>query len=320
MPAMERRDDPAMDREGWQGMMICPSEIWTLARVLSDLDVNGQIDALSEPWRGMAAHLAGLSPVARNAAFQTMLAVVPERDELVKAVGDVDPNGPEPAEEQDPPIPAPEWVDPPGDTALHGLTGDIVRELEPHTEADPAGLLVQILLGYGNALGRGAYVRADGHNHFANEFAVLVGETSRARKGTAGRRANSILSGADPTWHGHRDNGGWSSGEGLINAVRDATWAIEKKTGKPIITDPGIDDKRFIANESEFGAVLRCLRRDGNTLSAVMRKAWDGDSLDSKVKGSPIKATHPHISMMGHITVEELLKYLEDVEVFNGFG
>jgi hypothetical protein len=34
-------------------------------------------------------------------------------------------------------------------TAYHGLAGDFVRTVEPHTESDPAGLLIQFLVAFG---------------------------------------------------------------------------------------------------------------------------------------------------------------------------
>ena len=50
-------------------------------------------------------------------------------------------------------MPWPESLD--GD-ALSGLAGDVVRLIEPHSEADPAALLVQFLIAFGNAAGRAA--------------------------------------------------------------------------------------------------------------------------------------------------------------------
>jgi hypothetical protein len=37
------------------------------------------------------------------------------------------------------------WPDPPGPDAYHGLPGEIVKTLAPHTEADPAAILSQLL-------------------------------------------------------------------------------------------------------------------------------------------------------------------------------
>ena len=46
------------------------------------------------------------------------------------------------------------WPEPMQETAFHGLAGEIVREIEPHSEADPAAILAQFLAGVGNAVGR----------------------------------------------------------------------------------------------------------------------------------------------------------------------
>ena len=67
---------------------------------LAGMDLNGELDALAEPWRSMAAHLAGLPPQDRPAA-SIMLAARPDRDELVKAIADQDPNGPPPEDDGD---------------------------------------------------------------------------------------------------------------------------------------------------------------------------------------------------------------------------
>ena len=41
--------------------------------------------------------------------------------------------------------------------AYHGLPGNIVRTIEPHTEADPVAVLMNLLSMFGNAIGMGAY-------------------------------------------------------------------------------------------------------------------------------------------------------------------
>jgi hypothetical protein len=81
-----------------------------------------------------------------------------------------------------------------------------------------------------------------------------------------------------------------------------------------------VADKRVLVVETEFGNVLRVLAREGNTLSAVLRMAWDSDDLRTMTKHSPSRATNPHVSLLGHVTQQELAKYLSHVEVFNGLG
>ena len=76
-----------------------------------------------------------------------------------------------------------QWPEPLEDAAFHGLAGEFTRLIEPHTEADPAALLFQLLVGIGNAVGRGPHFMAEADRHTLNLFTVLVGETAKARKG-----------------------------------------------------------------------------------------------------------------------------------------
>ena len=103
--------------------------------------------------------------------------------------------------------------------------------------------------------------------------------------------------------------GGLASGEGVIAELRD------DKNGK----DEG-RDKRLLLMEGEFAQVLRVLQRDGNTLSPILRNAWDSGNLRNMSKGSPLRATGCHISMIGHITRVELSRLLTANDTANGFS
>ena len=78
--------------------------------------------------------------------------------------------------------PARGWPKPPAPIAFHGLAGDFVRVIEPHSEADPVALLVQTLAFFGNVIGRGPYFPVEGDRHGLNLFVVLVGEPVRDEK------------------------------------------------------------------------------------------------------------------------------------------
>lgn len=54
--------------------------------------------------------------------------------------------------------------------------------------------------------------------------------------------------------------------------------------------------------------------------SVVLREAWDGDQLRTLTKNSPTKATGAHVSLVGHVTKEELLRHLNETEQANGFA
>lgn len=205
-----------------------------------------------------------------------------------------------------------------GEAALHGLAGDLVTVIEPHTEADHAALLVNLLVAFGNAVGRGAHIRVGADRHHLNLFAAVVGESSKARKGMSWGHVRELMHAADAPWAEDRVEGGLSSGEGLIQAVRDPV--IGEKDGEPVTLDAGVEDKRLLLLEGEFGKVLKVMTREGNILSAVIRSAWDGDKLRTLTKQSPLKATDAHVSILGHITRTELLRLLSGNDTENGFA
>ncbi len=227
------------------------------------------------------------------------------------------------------PVPSTEhWPEPINEAAYYGLAGDIVRILEPQTEADPVALLIHVLVGMGSLVGRNPHFRVGGASHHTNENAICVGKTSSARKGTAKSDTFNLLGRVDPVWADNQVLAGLSSGEGLIWAVRDQ---IEKQepirdktkaiTGyQSVITDHGVTDKRLLVIEPEFASVLRVAGRDGNTLSTVYRQAWDSGLLRVLNKNSPVKATGAHVSIIGHITRDELLMELSNNDRVNGFG
>jgi hypothetical protein len=124
---------------------------------------------------------------------------------------------------------------------------------------------------------------------------------------------------ADPRWVENRIVNGLSSGEGLISEVRDPV-QVPDKNGHMKTVDPGVEDKRLLVMEGEFALALKIMKREGNTLSPVMRNAWDGETLRTMVKHSPHRATDPHISVLGHITSAELARHLTETEMANGFA
>jgi len=81
--------------------MMPPSAAWRLTRVLAGMDINGELDAMAEPWKGMASHLAELPPPYREAAFQAMLAARSDRDELVIDLANQRPDQPPPEDDED---------------------------------------------------------------------------------------------------------------------------------------------------------------------------------------------------------------------------
>jgi hypothetical protein len=218
------------------------------------------------------------------------------------------------------------WPRPPEEAAFYGLAGEIVRVIEPASEADPVALLAQTLVAFGNVIGRSAYFTVEADRHHGNEFLVLVGRTSKARKGTSWGRVNRLFVEVEEQWANDRVQTGLSSGEGLIWAVRDRILKRERVREhkqvryEEVEADPGVTDKRLLVYEPEFANVLKQTERQGNTLSPIIRQGWDGHNLRTLVKNSPARATSPHISLIGHITTDELRRYLTLTESANGFA
>jgi hypothetical protein len=150
--------------------------------------------------------------------------------------------------------------------ALHGPAGEFVfatePHSEPHSEAHPMALLAQFLAAFGCACGRGAHYQVEADRHYPNQFCVLVGPSSKGRKGSSRGHVRRQLADADPAFIERCLVGGLSSGEGLISQVRDPL--DEHDSAAPA-------DKRRLVLEQEFAQVLKVLSREGNTLSAIVR-------------------------------------------------
>ena len=219
------------------------------------------------------------------------------------------------------------FPDDPTADAYHGLAGDLVRTIDAHTEASRVAVLVQTLAAYGNVIGTAPHFRVENTRHCLNLFCVIVGQTAKGRKGTSWNRVLQIFEAVDATWVKERICSGMSSGEGLIWEVRDPVYKEERQkesTGEvhfeTIQVAQGIADKRLMVQEAEFATALKQGDRSGNILSAVIRQAWESGNIKCMSKNSPAHCTGAHISIVGHITAEELRRYLSSTEVANGFG
>lgn len=221
----------------------------------------------------------------------------------------------------------PKWPEPPGDLAFQGLLGEIVDAIDPHTEADRVAVLVQLLAAFGNAIGSSPHCQVGATRHGLKLFAVIVGDSSKARKGESWSPVRQLFQTALPDWTLNRITSGLASGEGLIWGVRDPIEKKEplKEKGKvvgyqDVLVDAGVEDKRLLIFESEFARCLAVMERQGNTLSSVVRDAWDHGTLNTLTKNSPARASNSHISIICHITLEELRMRLLEAEAANGFG
>jgi len=192
-----------------------------------------------------------------------------------------------------------------GDAALYGVAGLAVCGLAPHSEAHPAALLLQLLAAFGNAVGPAPHCMVDATRHALNLFVVLVGESSKARKGTSWNQIRRLFDEVDRPWVTERVTTARLTPSALIYSLRDQQPST---------------DRRLLALSEEFAAVLHSLRRAKGHLSPLLRCAWDSGDLHSLGGLHPIQATGTHISLIAHITQRELAENLHPTEAHNGFA
>jgi len=194
--------------------------------------------------------------------------------------------------------------------ALYGVLGDVVKKLEPHTEAHPAALLIQYLVTLGNIIGRGAYCQTEADRHYTNLFGGIVGDSSVGKKGTSWGRVISFVREVDSDWSKGNIVSGLGSGEAVIDKLKDSN--------DPITA--AFTDKRLLLMEGEFAQVLQVMNRSGCTVSSIIRNSWDTGNLSNLTKGNHMQATDAHMSILAHITKAELRRLMSSVDATNGFS
>jgi hypothetical protein len=206
--------------------------------------------------------------------------------------------------------------------ALHGLAGEFATLATRHSEADAVAVMMTSLTAIGALMGRARFIRIGDTDHHARLMTAAVGATSRARKGTSWGPVRRLIARTEeiiqeestlPFPLGKKmqiTHGPLSTGEGLINAIRDGLKEDDK----------GIEDKRLLVVEGELGAALRAMQRQGNTLSMTLRTAWDGHQLAPLIKTDRTVASDPHICIVAHITRHELAALLASSDVWGGLA
>jgi hypothetical protein len=210
-----------------------------------------------------------------------------------------------------------DWPKPLAEEAYYGAVGAYTKLVEPHTEADPVAVLTQTLCAIGNVVGRSQVFKVDGALHRVNLFLLVIGNTSKGRKGTSYGYTESIMERVSPEWAKNCNASGCSSGEGLIERIRDEVRSEKDPTE---IVKHAATDKRLFVLESEFSTVLKQSQREGNILTGIIRDAWDGNRPLRTLTANPRTASNGHLSMVGHITKSELLRLLNQTEIANGMA
>jgi hypothetical protein len=186
-----------------------------------------------------------------------------------------------------------------------GVLGDITAAAAPTTEADPIGIYASLLAGVGVLIGAGPHVRVGNTRHPLLIWPLLMGRTGSGRKGEATTTAEIFLRRAALDSYDRLSVSGLSSGEGLIERIRDND---DDETSK---------DKRLLVTETEFTSVMARSKREGSTLAAVQRQAWDGRAL-TVLNRQKLTASGSHVAIIGHITPQEFRLRLAEADMTGG--
>ncbi|MEV5299038.1 DUF3987 domain-containing protein [Amycolatopsis methanolica] len=194
------------------------------------------------------------------------------------------------------------------ETAFDCYLGFLVSKLDATTEADPVAVLASLLCAAGVHLGQGPHVRAGDDPHPLLVWPLIVGRTSAGRKGTSWSTARRLIAAADPEFHRDNIKSGLSSGEGLAErfAIKDDDPSeLEHR------------DLRLMVMEAEWGGVMAKMRREGNSLSAILRSAWEGGDLSTLTVTARV-APNSHVGILAHITPQEFRAKISDSDLAGG--
>lgn len=197
------------------------------------------------------------------------------------------------------------------DAALHGLAGDIVRAALPETEADSAAMLFSVLAAAGNAAGPGRRIEIADDRHPARLFVAIVGDTATGRKGTSWAAVRPFFRAGCAEWLASAPRNGFGSGEAIITSMT----ARHEDKGQQ--SSP---DTRALIIEPEFARILSVNDRQGSTASPIIRQAWDTERLEVRRAQSHLVVEGAHVSLLAHITPDELRRKLTNVDIAGGFG
>jgi Protein of unknown function (DUF3987) len=186
-----------------------------------------------------------------------------------------------------------------------GILGEIAEAIDPGTEADKVGVYGSLMSMAGAIIGRDPHIMIGDTRHPLLIWPLLIGRTNSGRKGDATNSAKRVVKHACPDITDFSAVG-ISSGEGIIFRIRD----LDEKGN-------GTEDKRLFILEPEWARVMEACRREGSTLSSVLRQAWDGHELGSLTKAAYM-ASSSHVAILGHITPAEFRARINKADMAGG--
>ncbi|HEX4501903.1 MAG TPA: bifunctional DNA primase/polymerase [Scandinavium sp.] len=213
-------------------------------------------------------------------------------------------------------------IEPKAKDAPYGILGEFIKLTNKYSEAHHMAILATSLTMIGNMMSPYLGFSVGKTWHPPLLYTLVVGPTSEGAKGQSESRCEELMELVDEGWV-DKITSGLASGEGLIEAIADATMTGETSTiqGKKVAHtyNAGHADKRLMIFEPELGRLIKVLQRQGNTTMETLIDLWDR-GFASKLTIQSRHVKDARISVVMHapmVVVQEQMSY---DWLMNGFG
>ncbi|MFD8527820.1 DUF3987 domain-containing protein [Streptosporangium canum] len=220
----------------------------------------------------------------------------------------------------------------PSDAIYTGLIGKLTKELAPHTEAHPVGVLASLLSYFSVAIGSGPYVSLEGADDRQPLvfWPMLMGVTGEGKKGTATKHAARVFKRVEEEFNqNHYYHGFPASGaafiSGLAKAAQAAGWIdedsvpVDPQTGEPDYSKAPVKPGYPILYVKEEWAQVMMACRSDKDLGDAVRLAWQASELVNDTrKDGRVRIQRPHVGIIGHVTPDEFKACLSPSELAGG--
>ena len=200
---------------------------------------------------------------------------------------------------------------------MPGILGDIVLADCKDNEVDPMSVLLDVLSHFGTHVSN-PYIEYRGFNQHCHMNFATVGNSSRACVGTSSNTASRIFGKIldKPQYlEGHL-----STGENLLNAVRDHIPSSANNRGNQVTLSPSTSDKRLLFRENEIRFAFANAKRPGNSLLETVSGLFKNGNAELTVNSGKISATAAHVSIFARTSCTDFSALTNDANQSGEFA
>ena len=187
--------------------------------------------------------------------------------------------------------------------ALSGPVGEWVLAASPHTEADPAALLVSTLVACGTVVGRGPHLWSGDARQSASLLAMVVADTPKANRGLSWSVTRRLLEVVDPEMARRQVRTGLGDGRPLLETLHSAALPDRRRR-----SERPADPTRVLVHDPSFTRTLALAGRPSSEVALVVRAAWDGQPIE--LGHGRHRVDEHHVGIVAHATTDQLSEHL----------